>query len=635
MAIYRIRELSFTFPGQSQPALSEIELNVMTGQFVVLCGRSGSGKSTLLRQLKPALTPHGERSGEILYAGAPLASLETRRQAAEIGFVLQHADNSVVTDKVWHELAFGLESLGEDQQTIRLRVAEMASFFGIQSWFHRSVSELSGGQRQLLQLASIMAMQPQVLLLDEPTSQLDPIAALDFLNTLTRINRELGTTILLSEHRLEEALPLADRLLVMDAGRLVADGPSLEAAGELRRLDHPMFQAMPSAIRIHAGTASRLPAPLTVRDGRSWLFAHLAEEQSGSEDAASTTPLGGQTPSGVPASATRLGGPEPSDAPAVATLSGGHRPSDDIAAVDASSTVSTTAVATPSDGRAPGIDAAALAEPGRRASGRVATAEPALRLRDVWYRYDKQGPDILRGFDLEVAQGEWCCILGGNGAGKSTALALAGGLLRPQQGQVRALGIDPARGGGPAGRGLAILPQQPQTLFVHKTVALELADMLRGGKLDEPTRQAKLDAVIALTELGPLLERHPYDLSGGEQQRAALAKVLLLEPRILLLDEPTKGLDGFYKEQLAALLHRLQADGVTIVMVSHDIEFCASYGETCALVFDGAVISQGPAHSFFAGNSFYTTAANRLARELWRDAVTVDDVIGRCRQELR
>ncbi|WP_260405391.1 ATP-binding cassette domain-containing protein, partial [Paenibacillus sp. 598K] len=444
MAIYRIRELSFTFPDQSLPALSGIDLNLMTGQFAVLCGRSGSGKSTLLRQLKPALAPHGERSGEILYAGAPLASLETRRQAAEIGFVLQHADNSVVTDKVWHELAFGLESLGEDQQTIRLRVAEMASFFGIQSWFHRSVSELSGGQRQLLQLASIMAMQPQVLLLDEPTSQLDPIAALDFLNTLTRINRELGTTILLSEHRLEEALPLADRLLVMDAGRLVADGAPLEAAAELLRLQHPMFQAMPSAIRIHAGTASRLPAPLTVRDGRSWLYAHLAEEQSTSDIAATATTHGGPAQSDSPASATRPSGSTTSGAPASATAPGGHRQAG-LAAVNTSPgrhPGGTAAVAAASDGLAlggaipaadlaPGMGAAARTSPGQRAPGRSANAEPALRLRDVWYRYDKQGPDILRGFDLEVAQGEWCCILGGNGAGKSTALALAGGLPRP------------------------------------------------------------------------------------------------------------------------------------------------------------------------------------------------------------
>ena len=201
MALFTIENLTFSYPEQTVRAIDDLTLTVPEGAFVVLCGPSGCGKSTLLRQLKPALAPHGVWSGRILFRDTPLENVDARTQAARIGFVQQSPENQIVTDKVWHELAFGLESLGEDTPTIRRRVAEMASFFGIEGWFHKDVTELSGGQKQLLNLASVMAMQPDVLILDEPTSQLDPIAASDFLAVLGKINRELGTTVLLTEHR--------------------------------------------------------------------------------------------------------------------------------------------------------------------------------------------------------------------------------------------------------------------------------------------------------------------------------------------------------------------------------------------------------------------------------------------------
>ncbi len=224
MEAYTVRNLSFAYPEQRKDTLCELSFSIPQGQFVTLCGPSGCGKSTLLRQLKTVLAPAGYRRGEILFDGTPLNEVGQREQSSRIGFVQQSPENQIVTDKVWHELAFGLESLGYDTPTIRSRVAEMASFFGIQTWFYKNVTELSGGQKQLLNLASIMAMQPSVLILDEPTSQLDPIAAGDFLATIGKVNRELGTTILLTEHRLEEAFPLSDRVLVMDKGRLIADG---------------------------------------------------------------------------------------------------------------------------------------------------------------------------------------------------------------------------------------------------------------------------------------------------------------------------------------------------------------------------------------------------------------------------
>ena len=528
MACYEIRGLTFTYPGQEQPVLRDVTLCVEDGEFLVLCGASGSGKSTLLRQLKSVLAPHGARSGEVLFGGAPLDDVPRAVQAGAIGFVLQNPENQVVTDKVWHELAFGLESLGCDTPVIRRRVAEMAAFFGIQDWFYKNVSELSGGQKQLLSLASVMVMQPRVLLLDEPTSQLDPIAAADFLAVLARINRELGTTIILSEHRLEEALSYARRAAVLEDGRLVCCAAPGEVGALLRRQGSGMFYAMPAAMRIWGAVESSGTCPVTVCEGRTWL-----------NDYAAAHPLGSIPPERV----------------------------------------------------------------------RVQT-EPVLMASEVWFRYEPDAPDVLRGLTMTVCRGEHYALLGANGAGKSTTLRVLAGLSKPLRGEVTATGR------------VGLLPQDPQTLFVKKTVREELLDVCR----EEET----LARTVALCRLEGLLERHPYDLSGGEQQRAALAKVLLCAPNILLLDEPTKGLDAAFKRQLAQILRQLQAGGVTIVTVSHDVEFCAEFADHCALFFDGGITAEGTPRSFFSGNCFYTTAADRIARERLPSAVTVGDVAAAC-----
>ena len=539
MESYRIEHVTFTYPNTASPALSDVSLIIPQGQFVVLCGKSGCGKSTLLRQLKPALSPHGAREGKIWFGGKPLSELGRREQSAQIGFVLQSPDNQIVTDKVWHELAFGLESLGYSTPEIRARVAEMASFFGIQTWFHKKVSELSGGQKQLLNLAAIMAMQPSVLLLDEPTSQLDPIAAQDFLDTLQKINRELGTTILLTEHRLEEALPLCDRMVVMDGGRIIADGTPRQAAKRLWELGHDMCAALPTPMRVSAAVSDKEACPVTVREGRAWL-----------EEFSKHTVL---NETAIPAD--------------TATSAG----------------------------------------------------DVVLKLQDVWFRYARELPDVVKGLSLTVRRGELYAIVGGNGTGKTTTLSLLGGLLTPYRGTAA---VGEAR--------VAMLPQNPQALFVKKTVELDLYEMLSDKKLDRAQMAAQVRAVADICQLDGLLERHPYDLSGGEQQRAALAKVLLTEPDILLLDEPTKGLDAHFKQRFAGILRRLQQDGVTVVMVSHDVEFCAQYADRCGMFFDGKLVSEDCPRAFFAGKSFYTTAANRMARGILPAAVLADDIIAAC-----
>ena len=250
MAEIKIKDLSFKYPSGNSAALCNINLDINIGEFVLICGKSGCGKSTLLRRMKPILSPFGECSGGVFYNGVDAESMSQREQAEKIGFVMQDPENGIVCDKVWHELAFGLESLGYSQSEISARVAEMASFFGISNYFYKDVKDLSGGQKQLLNLAAGMTLQPSVLILDEPTSRLDPIAAYEFCQTLARINREFGTTIIISEHRFEEVLPISDRVVVMDKGRIVAIDTPDKIGYDLLKENNPMFDAMPPNFKV-------------------------------------------------------------------------------------------------------------------------------------------------------------------------------------------------------------------------------------------------------------------------------------------------------------------------------------------------------------------------------------------------
>ena len=610
MALFAFEELTFRYPEAPRDALRDVSVAIEPGQFVLVCGQSGCGKTTLLRQFKSALAPHGHQSGQVLFDGVPFADVPEREQVARIGFVMQDPDAQIVTDKVWHELAFVLESLGCDERTMRLRVAEMASYFGIQHWFHKNVGELSGGQKQLLNLASVMAARPDVLVLDEPTSQLDPIAASDFLATVHRINRELGTTVVMSEHRLEEVYGLADRVVVLEEGRVVADGEPRAVAGQLHRAGSPMALALPAAARIAWGVEGR-PGR---RSGEGAPCSNSIEVQGSSRatDVSVCTSMNcARTPSPL------------------------RRPYSSIVEEGVALQVGTPL--TVREGRSWLADEVAAFPPHRWAlpAGEVCDSAPAraaVELRDVWFRYERDGADVLRGTTLTVPEGSLFAVVGGNGTGKSTMLRAICGVARPYRGKITVFGrrlkdwkrAELFRGG------VAMLPQDPLNLMVKKTVRGDLEEMLDGRGLTAGQRTAAVREVAALTDIVPLLDAHPFDLSGGEVQRAALAKVLLNEPRLLLLDEPTKGLDAFFKEKLAALLRSLTARGTTVLMVSHDIEFCASYVDRCALFFDGDAVTTNPPRRFFASNSFYTTAANRISRGLFENAVTVEEVVELC-----
>ena len=400
MEHFKIENLNFSYPtSKDKKSFDNVSLKIEKGEYIVLCGKSGSGKTTLLRHLKTVLTPHGNRTGEIYFNDVALKDVDNRQQSSKIGYVMQNPDDQIVTDKVWHELAFGLESLGCEQKVMRSRVAEMACYFGIQDWFHRDVAVLSGGQKQLLNLASIMAMQPEVLILDEPTSQLDPIAASDFLNTVRKINTELGTTVIITEHRLEDIFPYADRAIVMDSGKIIADDTPRNIGKLLFEQNNPMFTAMPTPVRVFYNSNGIGDCPLTVREGRGWISKEFTDEPKNKE---------------IPCK---------------------------------------------------NID--------------EEIENPALSLKELWFRYEKDTPDILRGVSLEVPIGTISAIVGGNGAGKSTTLKSICGICKPYRGKIKIFGksLNKFKSGELFRNCISMLPQDPKSLFVKSKVSDELSEM--------------------------------------------------------------------------------------------------------------------------------------------------------------
>lgn len=538
MEAIKVRNLSFRYPETDADVLKDISVTINQGEFVTLCGISGSGKTTLLRNFKPSLTPHGIRSGKIEVLGNDINALSLREQSTKIGYVMQSPDNQIVTDKVWHELAFGLESLGNDSNTIRKRVAETADFFGISKFFECDVKTLSGGQKQILNLASIMAMQPEILILDEPTSQLDPIAASEFLSCVAKINRELGTTVIITEHRLEEIIPASDKVIVIEDGKIISCDSPQNTGVNLKSAKSKCFKSLPAPMRIwHAVEENdNKQCPVTITQGREWLkeFCNTHKTYQLYQEQNHTY------------------------------------------------------------------------------------TETTIELKNINFRYSKNSADILKGLNFTAHRGELITILGGNGAGKSTLLSIINQTEKPYSGKVNVTAK------------CLTLPQNPQVILGGKTVLHTLKETFDNTKISKEEQNKRLNRIIELLSLSPLLNRHPFDLSGGEQQKTAFAKLLLLNPSIILLDEPTKGLDAESKEQLAKIINTLTNSGTTVVMVSHDVEFCAKFSHRCMLMFNGEIIASDSPRMFFASNSFYVTSSNRMARGIIDEAVTPEDVFFCC-----
>ncbi|KHL93939.1 hypothetical protein QW71_20525 [Paenibacillus sp. IHB B 3415] len=591
MEILKAEQVSFRYPEEDRDSLHELSFTIEEGEFVVLCGPSGGGKTTLLRHLKRELAPVGMFSGSLTYKGQPLPGLPAAVAAGEIGMVFQNPDAQIVMDTVWHELAFSMENLGIPPAVMRTRLAEICALFGLEPLLYQSVHELSGGQKQLLNLASVLLLQPKVLLLDEPTSQLDPVAAREFIMALQRLNEEMSVTVIISEHRLEEVLPLADRVLMLEGGRLVADaGPRafVQQAGSASLAPRQAY--LPAASRLYlglspqAGTAEAENIPLTVREGKRWLHSKEAGAAVLREHPAAIPGAG------LPAAISR----EASASPGIVT-------SGDAVAEP---------VTHPAGASGPGGPDSPVNLP-------ALSAEILLSCREVTFRYDKEGREVLRKLSLTLRRGELLAVMGGNGAGKSTLLHVLSGLMKPQRGKAELS----------KGSTTGLLAQNPLLYFSYDTVAEELQHMAKyaGASLEEAGRE--IDALLEVFRLREVLQSHPHDLSGGQQQQTALAMMMLLKPDILLLDEPTKGLDPAAKDRLAALLQQLRGQGASILIVTHDVEFAAKYASRCALLFDGSITAEGAPAEFFSSNYFYTTAVNRMVRDLLPQALTIEDVI--------
>ena len=553
MALLQIKNLTFSYPETQTPVLNDINLNINEGEFIVLFGESGSGKTTLLKLLKNELAPHGEKTGTITYNGTKINELSERVSASEIGYVMQNPESQIVTDKVWHELSFGLENLGVKSSVIRRRVGEIANFFGIHTLFRSKTTDLSGGQKQLLNLASIMVMQPHILILDEPTSQLDPIAATNFINTLKMLNEELGLTIILVEHRLEEVLPLADRVILLEDGKLLLENkPELIGQTLMQFNDnHHMFRALPTSIQVYHGLGNRNISPLTIREGRLFLEQNY------------------------------------------------HSVTSDLS------------------------------------EGENLYKDPVIELKEVYFRYERDLPDVLANVDLTIFQGEIISILGGNGSGKTTLLNVMSGTSKAYRGKINInnKSIKKYKDAELYRHNLAVLPQDPQTVFIKSTLRDDYREIMKVLDYSKEHMEKEINNVSVQLDIAHLLDAHPYDLSGGEQQKAALAKILLLKPRILFLDEPTKGIDAFSKDVLQQIIKELQGNGLTIILVTHDIEFAASVSDRVGLFFDSDMISLDTPVRFFAENSFYTTAASRMSRHLFDYTITKDQIIETCEQQ--
>lgn len=479
-----VRDLRFAYPGAEAPVLDGLDWSVPQGAFALLVGGTGSGKSTLLSLLKPEISPTGECAGELRVLGENVADMDVRASAERVGYVFQDPENQIVCETVWHEMAFGLENLGMSRDEIRRRVAETSYFFGLEDWLHRDTDTLSGGRKQLLSLAAVLALRPRVLLLDEPTSQLDPVAEKSFLHALFRVNRELGCTVVVATHQ-----------------------------------PCPMLEYATCAYRIEGGRVCEV-ADIASLGHREELFS----------------------------------------------------------------------------GEAPGCGASRRAKNGVFSSAGGCRILPkmhagsATTLAGSWFRYDRASGWVLRGLDAAFSAGAVHAVVGGNGCGKSTMLSVLAKTVKLQRGHME-------RGAASA----ALLPQNPKALLVAETVRDELMEWASTCGYDEAAARER----AASLGLSGLDGRHPYDLSGGQRQLLALAKLLLIGPELLLLDEPTKGLDLASRRIIARALRDHAEAGGTVIMATHDLDFAEQVADDIAMMFDGEIACMEPPADFFADNVFY------------------------------
>ena len=542
MAQIQLIEYSFKYPREDKKALDNINLSIDEGEFILICGPSGCGKTTLLQQLKKEILPEGEITGNALYEGTKIDDLDDFIAASHIGMVFQEPETQIVTDRVINELAFSMENLGYSLDTMGRRMGEMVHFFGIEDKMYEKVYSLSGGQKQVLNLASVLVLQPKVLLLDEPTSQLDPVSSKEFIQMVQNLNRDFSITVILSEHRLDEIFHIADRVIMLDKGQIKYEGSPRDVAREIYKKEDKVFlNYIPDISRLYFKLDKEKDnMPLTVREGKKWIKNIDIKENNPTN------------------------------------------------------------------------------------SSSKEKKNTMINIKNISFKYEREKPLVLDKLNLDINQSEILSILGGNGAGKSTLLKVVAGAYKPQYGEIYINGgklynIDEIE----RFRHIGYLDQNPTLYFLHDTVEDEIYN--RAEKINADEKDVKY--LIDLFELNNILHRHPYDISGGEKQKVALTTVLLAKPKILLLDEPTKGIDPISKKKIGELLLNLKKMGITLVMATHDIEFAARFSDRCALLFDGDIKTIEEPKDFFSQNYFYTTSINRIMRDKLPNAIIYEDVV--------
>ncbi len=538
MAIFEIKNLNFTYARAKCKAIDNLSLKIEAGSFCVICGKSGSGKSTLIRLLKKEVSPQGELSGEILYNNIPLNSISDRVSVTDIGFVHQDVNSGLVCDKVWKELAFGLGNLGYNDDYIGAKVAEISEYFGISKWCNKKISELSGGSKQIVSLASVMTMNPKVLLLDEPTSMLDPIAKKNFINLLNRINKELGITIIMIEHNLENVFDIANNIVVLDSGKLIANCTPYCLSKALMGYDCLKYIGLPEFAEIYAQFGNDI-MPNTIESKKAWLKSVIGDNAQNTANETLNNDCESQS---------------------------------------------------------------------------VLTAE------NLYFRYDKKGEDIVKGASLKLNKGEIICLLGGNGGGKTTFINLLNGIFKAYSGKVK---IE-------KNCKVATLPQNAKGLFVESSVENELNVFAKLLKIDKD----KVQSLLEKFDLIGIRELHPYDISGGEVQRLALAKLFLVNPDILSLDEPTQGMDMASKEYLKNLLLENKLQGKSVIVVTHDLRFASMIADKVGMFFDGKIVALNSASKFFENNNIYTTESSYLTRDFEKGLYSVEKIVSRIKNNL-
>jgi energy-coupling factor transport system ATP-binding protein len=557
MPFLEVKDFSFKY--DDNYVLKDINFEINKGEFVLMCGPSGSGKTTLLNNIKKELKPSGESSGQIIFDNIAIEDIDKKQSACDIGLIFQNPDAQIVTDTVIQEIAFPLENIGLPTEEIRNRIAEMSTFFGIDKILHENVNNLSGGQKQLVNLCSILVLKPKLLLLDEPTSQLDPIAAYDFLSILRRLNEEFSITIIITEHKLDNVFPFANKVMYLQDGRLKYINDSRNICNDIKN-DEVFKYYMPDVAKINLllknkyDSFNEVPVALSVREGMQLL--------NNMEDVINEIPL------------------------------------QSISKVEEKNT------------------------------------EELLNVKNLWFGYDKE-KIILNGIDFKVKKGEYLTIIGGNGSGKSTLLKLLAGLIKPIKGKVKYV----------KNSKISYIHQNPMIQFSEDSVLKELSN-IRESKIEtdfniNPFKKSKKEEVktdneIVLSDyaeelvdyfdIKKLLNNHPYDCSGGEQQKIAFIKALLEKPDIMILDEPTKGLDPISNNKLSKLLKKVNDEGITIIMTTHDLSFVADNVERCVMIFDGSLQLDTTPTQIFSSNNFYTTFVNRMVKNYLPKAISIKDV---------